>query len=208
MNGELTTQTIEAMTADEMAQALRDFSREALAALHQRQEAAADCAPFDEELVTHRAESADIETENQGVIERLTAAERMLRFENDRLIVLGKTSTAESAKLAALVEQLTAEAARIAERKREISARIAQIELEKATALRNCAVDFRDAGVALIRAEESALSDTLDAVRAILNDCETRLGVPIYSVDDLTAGEKTASWITLNRCYRGSSRQR
>ena len=182
MNGELTTQTIEAMTADEMAQALRDFSREALAALHQRQEAAADCAPFDEELVTHRAESADIETENQGVIERLTAAERMLRFESDRLIVLGKTTTPESAKLAALVEQLTAEKVKMSRaRGPKYPQRCEEIEAAKGATLRQAAIEFRDASIAVIRAEESALSDTLDAVRAILNDCEMRLGVPIYS---------------------------
>jgi ribosomal protein L34 len=189
------------MTAEEMAQRERDFSREAFAVLNERREKGYAAArwPLDKELTALAGESAEIETRSQGFIERMASAERVKRFEADQLLIQGKDGEAQ-AKLAEL-EEAKAAPAKIEERRREIEERVGQIEAAKRTALRRAAEDFKWASITLIRANETALATTLDGVRDALNTLEAQLGVSLYQPAELTAPEKSAEWFTLNRLY-------
>jgi hypothetical protein len=202
---ELTTQT-EDMTTEEMGQFIADFSSKALAILNERlqQRTSVACAPLDEELTALAVESADIEAQAQGVIERMASAERVKRFEYDQFVMQGKTAEAE-AKLAEL-EEVKAAPAKIDQRRREIAERCEQIEAEKGTALRRAAEDFKEASITLIRGAETGLAAILDETRGNLNQLETRTGTSLYHPENLTAPEKSTEWRTLNRLYSGRVR--
>jgi hypothetical protein len=197
------SEELASMTAEEMAQSIRDFSREALAALRERQEKAyaAECGPFNEELRVLAGEAADIQTESQGFIERMASAERVRRFEADQLIMQGKKAEAQ-AKLVEL-EEIKAAPAKIEKRRLEIEERVGQIEVEKRTALRRVAEDFKEASIALIRGCEAGLSGIIDGARNTLNTLEIQVGASIYQPAQLTADEKSAEWTTLHRLYAG-----
>lgn len=198
MNVETTTQT------EEMAKSILNFSTECLAILRERREKAAACLPVDEELARLAAESAEIDSANQGVVERLAAAERLARIAADELVLKGENSEARATLSKA--EEVKAEATQLAQRKRAVVERISQLETEKRAALYRSAVDFRDSSIALIRAAEASLAGVLDQTRDTLNTLETALGTELYRPDQLTADEKSSAWRTLHLLYFGSVR--
>ena len=197
---------IQEMTAEEMAQAVRDFSNQAMTVLNERREKAyaAACAPLDEELTALASEASEFEAKSRGVIELIASAQRVRRFEADQLLLAGKAAEAQ-AKLAELAE-VEAAPAEIEQRRREIAERCEQIEAEKRMALRGAAEDFRESVIALIRGAENALASILDGTRDSLNNLETQLGMALYNPADLTAHDRTNEWITLNRLYSGRVR--
>ena len=194
------------MPAEEMAEAIRDFSAAALAVLNERRNAsyAAACGPLDEELTALAGEAAVIEAKSQGVLERMASAERVKRFEYDQLNMQGKTAEARE-KLGEL-EEIMAAPAKVEERRREIAQRCELLEAEKGQALRRAGEDFREASIALIRGSETGLACILDETRDNLNTLETQLGMVLYSPANLTAPEKSAEWVTLHRLYGGRVR--
>lgn len=191
----------EGMSAEQMARHIRDFTALALAELSRKKDAsyAAACAPLDEELSQLAGESGDIQARSQAVLERLASAERVKRFEADRLVMEGKIAEA-AAKLRELEEIETAPA-KIEARRREIAEHCEQIEGEKRTARRRAAEEFRDGCFALIRGSETALSTALNETMESLNQLETQTGKTLYRIPELTAGERTAEWFTLHRHY-------
>ncbi len=197
---------LEDMSPQEMAQFIRDFSRDAMVALNERREKenAAACVPLDEESAALAVESADIEARAQGVIERMASAEKVKRFEYDQLNMQEKTAEAQ-AKLAEL-EQIKAVPAKIEKRRLEIADRCREIEAEKKAILRRAGEDFKEASIALTRGSESGLASTLDAVRDALNTLEVQLGTALYQPAELTADDKTSEWRTLTRLYSGRVR--
>jgi|SRR6516225_1829548 len=194
------------MTVEEMAQSMRDFSREALAALNQRREEmyASAAAPLDEELTELAIEAADIATTMRDILEPMAAAERVKRFEADQLIMQGENSQAQ-AKLRELAEAKAAPA-KIEERRREIALRCDALETKKRAASHRAAEDFREACTVLIRGAETGLVNILDGTRDSLNHLEAQLNIPIYQPAALTAHEKSSEWATLHRLYSGRVR--
>ncbi|HKM79934.1 MAG TPA: hypothetical protein VJY15_03105 [Candidatus Acidoferrum sp.] len=198
------TDQLENLAAKEprdMGQSIRDFTREALAALNERREKeyAEACECLNEELSVLAVESADLEAKNQVTTERLASTERVLRFELDQLVMRGESTEAKLAELA----EVKAGAEKVEKRRREIAARREQIQNEKRDALRRGAEEFREASILLIRGAESGLASILDATRDSLNNLEAQLGESVYRVDQLTAAQESSEWRTLTRCYRG-----
>jgi hypothetical protein len=205
MNSEL----LENLTVEDReipGQAISDTAAKAFSALQQKRERdyAAACADFDKELTALAGESADLEAESKRTPERLASVERVLRFRADELIAQGEPEQAR-AKLAEL-EESKGELAKIEQRRAEIAERCRQVEAEKKEALRRTAEDFREASVLLIRATEGALASILDGTRDTLNSLEAQIGASVYQPGDLTADEKSPTWVTLNRLYAGRTR--
>lgn len=194
---------VESLSAEEMSERVRSFSREALAELADRREKsyALTCADFAEELAVLTREGDTLESEIQTARELMEAKARLTRFESDRLIVAGKPEQAKT-ELGKL-EQSKRELARIEGRRGEIAQRVREIESEKTAALRSGAESFRESSVTLIRACEGALSHALDLTKSTLNLLELKTGGSLYEPSSLTAGEKTSEWFVLNKSYRG-----
>jgi hypothetical protein len=188
------------MTIEEMADHVHDFIRAALDALNERraQAYAAACEPLDKEAMALASESADLEAQSQGFLDRMASAEHVKRFEYDQLNMQGKTAEAQ-AKLAEL-EKIKEAPAKIDQRRREIAARYEEIEGQKRAALRRTAEDFKEASITLIRACENALARALDVTRSSLNDLEAQVGT-LYQLAELTADGKSTEWVTLHRIY-------
>ncbi len=194
---------VESMSAEEMSERIRDFSREALAELADRREKsyALACADFAEELAVLSKEGDGLESEILRAKELLEASTRIARFEADRLVLLGENVAAQ-AKLRE-PEEIRGELARIEARRGEIAERCREIETAKKTELRRGAESFLSDCTGLIRGAESGLALILDGARSTLNGLETEIGASVYQPADLTADEKSNEWVTLNRLYRG-----
>ncbi len=208
MNAETTVDrsAVESMSAEEMSERIRDFSRGALGELADRREKAymEICANFAEQLTALTREGDSLETEIRSTVERLGSVERVTRFEADKLIVQGKREQARE-KLREL-EESKGELARIEARRGEIAERCRQIEAAKLAELRRGAETFLSDCTGLIRGAEGALALILDGARNTLNHLETQLGASLYQPAQLTASEQTGEWRTLNRLYSGRTR--
>ncbi len=190
-------------SAEQMAETIRNFSRDSLAELAARRtrDYEAAHADFAEELGALAREGDALETESKSTAERLASAERVARFRADELIAQGKPEQAR--ERLAQVETTRRELAKIEKRRGEIAERCREIETAKKTELRRGAETFRDASILLLRALETGLASTLSGTGDVLNSAEAQLSLSLYKLDQLTADQGSSEWFVLNKFYRG-----